>query len=128
MARVLFGLALGSSPLGLAMLISSYAFSVACLSILLGAVFSTTEQVSMVGWISSMVLAGLGGCWWPSEVMPEWLRTASHVLPTAWAMDGFHALISFGRGPEAVWLPSLVLVGFGVVAGVAGMRRLSAVM
>ena len=123
-ARVLFGLSLGSSPLGLLMLTASYAFSVACLSVLLGAVFATTDQVSMVGWIGSMILAGLGGCWWPSEVMPEWLRTASHVLPTAWAMDGFHALISFGRGPEAVWLPSLVLVGFGVVAGLMGMRRL----
>ncbi len=123
-ARVVFGLSLGSSPAGLLMLTGSFAIAVACLSILLGAVFSTPEQASTVGWILSMVLAGLGGCWWPSEVMPEWLQTAAHVLPTAWAMDGFHALISFGRGVEGVWLPSLALCGFAVLFGVLGTRYL----
>ncbi len=123
-ARVLFGLSLGSSPAGLVMLTGSFAIAVACLSILLGAVCSTAEQASTIGWILSMVLAGLSGCWWPSEVMPEWLQTAAHVLPTAWAMDGFHALISFGRGLEGVWLPSLALLGFGVLFGVLGTRYL----
>ncbi len=126
-ARVLFGLSLGSSPAGLLMLTASYAIAVASLSILLGAVFSSVEQASTVGWLLSMVLAGLGGCWWPSEVMPAWLQSAAHVLPTAWAMDGFHALISFGRGIEGVWLPSLALLGFGALFGVLGTRFLRAV-
>lgn len=125
-ARLVFGLSLGTSPAGLLLLTSSYALAVACLSILLGAVFASTEQASMVGWIASMVMAGLGGCWWPSEVMPEWLRTAAHVFPTAWAMDGFHALISFGRGIEGVWIPSLALLGFGAVFGLLGARFLRA--
>jgi ABC-2 type transport system permease protein len=77
-----------------------------------------------VGWIGSLVMAGLGGCWWPSEVMPEWLQTAAHVLPTAWAMDGFHALISFGHGVEAVALPSLALLAFAALFGVLGTRLL----
>lgn len=123
-ARFVFGFSLGTSPAGLALLTSTYAVAVACLSILLGAVLTTTEQASMVGWIASMVMAGLGGCWWPSEVMPEWLRTAAHVFPTAWAMDGFHALISFGRGVESVWIPSLVLLAFGALSGVLGARFL----
>ena len=126
-ARVLFGLSLGRSPTGLLFLTASYALAVACLSILLGAVFRTPEQASSVGWILSMVLAGLGGCWWPGEVMPEWLQTASHALPTAWAMDGFHALISFGRGVEGVVVPSLVLLGFGALFGILGARFLRAV-
>ncbi len=123
-ARLLFGLSLGRSPAGLLLLTASYAVAVACLSILLGAVFRTPEQASTVGWILSMVLAGLGGCWWPGEVMPEWLQAAAHALPTAWAMDGFHALISFGRGVEGVAVPSLVLVGFGVLFAVLGARFL----
>lgn len=125
-ARMLFGLSLGRSPAGLLLLTSSYALAVACLSILLGAVFHTPEQASTVGWILSMVLAGLGGCWWPGEVMPEWLQAAAHALPTTWAMDGFHALISFGRGVEGVVVPSLVLLGFGALFGVLGTRFLKA--
>ena len=88
---------------------TSYAFAVASLSTLLGAVVRTPAQASSIGWILGMVLAALGGCWWPSEIMPRWMWNAAHVLPTAWAMDGFHALISFGRGLDGVLLPSAVL-------------------
>ncbi len=114
-ARLLFGLSLGRSPAGLALLLTGYAVAVAGLSLLLGAVFQSQEQVSSVGWILSMALAGLGGCWWPAEVMPEWLQTAAHALPTAWAMDGLHALISYGRGLEAVALPAAVLLAMGTL-------------
>ncbi len=121
---VLFGASYGSSPAALALLLLCYAFAVASLATLLGAALSTPEQASTVGWLLSMVLAAMGGCWWPSEVVPRWLWHAAHVLPTAWAMDGFHALISFGRGLEGVWLPSLALAGFGLVFTVLGSRLL----
>ena len=99
--------------------------AVAGLATLLGAVLHTPAQASSVGWIVAMVLAALGGCWWPSEVMPAWMRTAAHALPTAWAMDAFHALISFGQGLDAVLLPCTVLLGFAVVFSVLGARYLS---
>lgn len=122
--RFLFGVNFGASPAGLLLLLAAYAFCAAALATLCGAVFKTPEQASAIGWLSSMVMAALGGCWWPSEVVPRWLWKASHVFPTAWAMDAFHALISFGRGMEAVVLPAAVLVGFGLVFAAVGARRL----
>ncbi|MEA2602578.1 MAG: linearmycin/streptolysin transport system permease protein [Acidobacteriota bacterium] len=122
--RFLFGLSWGSSPGGLALLLGSYLLAVAALSTFLGAILSTPEQASAVGWISSMILAALGGCWWPSEVMPRWLWRAAHVLPTPWAMDGFHALISYGHGIEAVLLPAAVLLAFAALFAVLGSRFL----
>lgn len=122
--RWLFGLSWGTSPAGLALLLGSYLLAVAAMSTFLGAVLATPEQASAVGWISSMILAALGGCWWPSEVMPRWLWRAAHVLPTPWAMDGFHALISFGHGIEAVLLPAAVLAGFALLFAVLGSRFL----
>ncbi len=122
--RFVFGISWGASPAGLVLLASSFALAVAGLAVLLGAVLSTPAQASIVGWSVAMVQAALGGCWWPSEVMPGWLRTVSHALPTAWAMDGFHALISFGRGAEAVIVPSLVLAGFGLLFTALGARLL----
>ena len=105
-------------------MLTSYAIAVAGMATLLGAVVRTAAQASAVGWIGSMVLASMGGCWWPSEVMPEWMWNVAHVLPTAWAMDGFHALISFGRGLDAVLLPSAMLLGFGAVFSLLGARFL----
>jgi len=122
--RFLFHISWGTSPGGLALLLGSYLLAVAALSTLLGAILSTPEQASAVGWISSMILAALGGCWWPSEVMPRWLWKASHILPTPWAMDGLHSLISFGHGIEAVVVPAAVLVGFAAVFAVLGSRFL----
>jgi len=122
--RFLFGLSWGSSPAGLALMLGSYAVAVAGLSTMLGALLRTPEQASSIGWILALVMAGLGGCWWPSEVMPRWLWNAAHVLPTAWAMDGFHALISFGQGLESVLLPAAALLGFGAVFTAVGARFL----
>jgi ABC-type multidrug transport system permease subunit len=122
--RWVFGVSWGSSPGGLALLLGAYLLAVAALATFLGAVLSTPEQASAVGWVSSMVLAALGGCWWPSEVMPRWLWRAAHVLPTPWAMDGFHALISFGHGIEAVVLPAAVLLGFAALFSALGFRFL----
>jgi ABC-2 type transport system permease protein len=122
--RLLFGLSLGSSPAGLALLLGAYLLAVAAMSTFLGAILSSPEQASAVGWVSSMALAALGGCWWPSEVMPRWLWSAAHVLPTAWAMEGFHALISFGHGVEAAVVPAAVLLGFAVLFAVLGSRLL----
>jgi ABC-type multidrug transport system permease subunit len=126
--RFLYGVSFGSSPVGLALLLLAYAFCVAGLATLLGAVLKNPEQASALGWIASMVMAALGGCWWPSEVVPRWLWHASHVFPTAWAMDAFHALISFGKGLEAVWFPSLVLFGFGALFSLLGVRFLRAAL
>jgi len=122
--RLLFGVSWGRSPAGLVLLLLSYAIAVAALATLLGAVVKNPAQASAVGWIIAMVLASVGGCWWPSEVMPDWMRAAAHVLPTAWAMEGFHGLISFGRGLPDVLVPAAVLLGFGGMFSILAARLL----
>ena len=122
--RFVYGLSYGSSLPALVLLVACYCVAAAALATFLGAVLRTSEQASSLGWLLGMLLAALGGCWWPSEVMPRWLWQAAHVLPTAWAMDGFHALISFGDGLDGVALPALVLIGFGVLFSLLGARYL----
>ncbi len=124
LGTLLFDFSWGNSPLGVAIVLLSFAAAVSGLATMLGALLRTPDQASAVGWILSMFLAGIGGCWWPSEVMPRWMQTAGHALPTAWTMDALHALISFGRGVEGVWLPSLALLGFGTLFGILGTRFL----
>lgn len=122
--RLIYGLSFGDSPAGLLLVLFAYGAAVAGLSLLFGALLHTPEQASTVGWISSMVMGALGGCWWPSELMPRWLWSVAHLFPSAWAMDAFHSLISFGRGLEAVLLPSAVLLGFALLFSFLGARFL----
>ena len=89
-----------------------------------GAILSSPTQASAVSWLSGMVMAGLGGCWWPLEIVPSWLRTAGHIFPTAWMMDGMHQLISFGNGLTAVLPYAAILLAYGLVFGLLGARFL----
>ena len=114
----------GNSPLGIALVVLALAACAASLGILFGAVFRTADQAGTLAWIAPLILAALGGCWWPLEVVPVWMRWVGHLSPAAWAMDGFHSLISFGEGVGAVWLPVLVLMGYALSFTLLAARRL----
>jgi ABC-type multidrug transport system permease subunit len=105
-------------------LLLPYAFAVACLTLFVGGLFRTTQQAESLGWLVGMVIAALGGCWWPNEIMPSAVRAVSRAVPTSWAMDGLHGVITFGRGAEAIVLPSLVLICFGLILGWLGTRTM----
>ncbi len=76
----------------------------AALGLLLGSVARTHGQAIAAGVIGANVLGPLGGCWWPIEVAPKWMQTLAGFLPTGWAMDALHRLISFQSGPASVAL------------------------
>ncbi|NIM19872.1 MAG: ABC transporter permease [Candidatus Latescibacteria bacterium] len=95
-----------------------YAFLMASIGILLGSLARTEAQAVGVGVIASNVLAALGGCWWPIEITPQWMQKLQLFLPTGWAMDALHKLISFAAGPANViphvagmLLAALILAG-----------------
>lgn len=119
-----FGIRWGNSIPAFLLLSLAFLICVAAYSTWLGAILRSPAEASAVGWILSMVLAALGGCWWPAELMPTWLRHLGQLLPTTWAMRGFHALITFGGGMSAVWQPILALTIFAALFTWAGSRRL----
>lgn len=41
-------------------------------------------------------MVALGGCWWPLEIVPGFVRSIGYAFPTAWATDALHQLISIG--------------------------------
>ena len=87
---------------------------------MIGAVMTGVDKVSGVCTLLSMVMAAMGGCWWPIEFMPDTARMIGHAFPTAWAMDAMHQLISFGGG----W--AQIAQELGVLAGFAGVATFAA--
>jgi ABC-type multidrug transport system permease subunit len=106
----------------IALVMLVYAWAAAALGVLLGSVIAREDKVVAVCVLASMVMAAMGGCWWPLEIVPENVRLAGHFFPTAWAMDALHQLISFGGGMAEVWRPLLAIAGFGAAA-TFGARR-----
>lgn len=114
----------GNAPVALFLLVLSFSIATAGITLFFGAILSTPAQASGVGWLTGMVMAGLGGCWWPLEITPPWLQTAGHIFPTAWMMDGLHELVSFGKGIDAVGFHMAILLAFGLVFALLGARFL----
>jgi ABC-type multidrug transport system permease subunit len=99
----------------------AYGALCAVLGFFLGNLCRTEGQAVAIGVISSNVLAALGGCWWPIEVTPDWMQKFALFLPTGWAMDALHKLVSFEAGASSV-LPHVI----GMVVATAILGRLAA--
>jgi ABC-2 type transport system permease protein len=87
----------------------AYAAAMASVGMLLGTLATSAGMAVGIGVISSNVLAALGGCWWPIEITPEWMQKLQLFVPTGWAMDALHRLISFADTPASV-LPHLAIM------------------
>jgi ABC-2 type transport system permease protein len=123
-ALLVFRIDLGTSPAGLAALVASFVLCAAALSLLCGSVLKTEDSASGVGIVVTLIMSALGGCWWPSEVMPAWMRATAKLFPTSWAMNGLHQLLSWGGGLREV-LPHIgVLSLMAVVSWWLAARQL----
>ena len=83
---------------------------------ILGNFAKSEGQIIAIGVILANALAAIGGCWWPIEITPEWAQKASLVLPTGWAMDAMHKLVSFGASPLSALPNFLALAAAAVCA------------
>lgn len=117
----------GESPFGLALVLVPYILAAAGLGLLAGTLFGKPESAAGIGVVTTLVMAAMGGCWWPAEVMPDWLRSAALIFPTTWAMDGLHRIISWEEGVGSVTLHAAMLGLFAVATSAAAARRLKVV-
>ena len=113
----------GNSPLALAMIIVSSTLAAAALGTMLGTFIKTEAQGNGLSIMIGMVMAMLGGCWYPIELFPQVMRTAAKALPTTWAMQGLLDISLRGQGVEGVWLESVVLLGFALLFFLVGVWR-----
>ena len=113
---------LGANLPGVLLVLAVFAWVAAALGVLVGSLLDSPDRVVGVCVAASMLMAIVGGCWVPAELMPEWMRTAGHCVPTGWALDALHQLISFGGGFATTAKPVLVLAGFGAAATAAAAR------
>lgn len=89
--------------------------SFACVCIAIGITVSRFAKTSlMAGGVISMVnipMLMIGGCFWPKEIMPEFMQTLSNFMPTAWFLNGAEKILD-GKGfvaaaPEIAYLLGL---------------------
>ena len=120
---LIFGMDWGPNLPTIAVVMGGWAALCASLGLLMGCVARTEGQAVGIGVLSANVLAALGGCWWPIEITPDWMRSLARLLPTGWTMDALHQLVSFGHGPASVLGHVALLFGSALAVGWLAARR-----
>jgi ABC-type multidrug transport system permease subunit len=120
--RVLFKVNLGANLPGVIVTLLVFSWVAASLGVLAGSLVKSHDRVTGICVLAALMMAALGGCWWPLEIGPAALKVIAHCLPTGWALDALHQLISFGSGFGAIVKPLLVLMGFGAAANFMAAR------
>lgn len=113
----------GREPLGLALVLVPFALAAAALGTTLGTFIKSEGQANGLSIMIGMVFALLGGCWYPIELFPDFVRSAVKILPTTWAMQGMLDLALRGGGPAEVLLEGGVLLGFALLFFAIGVWR-----
>ncbi len=73
------------------------------------------NQAGVLGSISVMILAALGGLWVPIYIMPNMMRKISALSPLNWGMDGYYALFLREVSLGEIMAPVLKFVVFSIV-------------
>ena len=120
---LVFDLKWGQAPVAVAVMMISSALAAAALGTMLGAFVKSSGQANGLSIMIGMLMALLGGCWYPLDLFPEFVRTAVKILPTSWAMQGMLNIVLRGQGLEGVLPSAGVLLGFAVVFFTIGVWR-----
>jgi ABC-2 type transport system permease protein len=120
---LVFKIDLGLSPaatiiLSILVIIVSSAFGM-----MLATLVRTERSAGSIGVLVSLVLAPLGGCWWPLFILPKWMQALAKITPHGWANAGFNKLMVFGADFGAAVPEMLALIGFAVVFGIIAVWR-----
>ena len=119
----LFGISLGRNPLALIIPTVGISFAAAALALVVASIATAHDSVPSLGVTISISMAAIGGCWWPLDFEPGWMRELARWLPTTWTMQAFNDLMIRNQPPSAVLLPLAATIGIGVIFIVAGLLR-----
>jgi ABC-2 type transport system permease protein len=120
------GLAFGTrfgDPLGVIVTVLAYCLAATGIALAFSTLVRTRSQAANLGFVVAMLLAPLGGAWWPLSIVPEFMRTIGHISPIAWSQNAFNQLVYY-NGTLLDILPYIgVLLLFAAVCFAFGLRR-----
>ena len=91
--------------------------------VMLATLVKTERSASSVGVLASLILAPLGGCWWPLFIVPSWMQFLAKFTPHGWATTAFNKLLIFGGDFKSVVPDMLVILGFAVLFATIAVLR-----
>ena len=112
---LIFDIYLGIAPVAVIAISVLMALASAAFGVLLASFVRSVQAAGSAGVLTSLVLAPIGGCWWPLYIAPQWMQALAKLTPHGWANGGFNKLMLFGAEASEVAQELAALAAFGVV-------------
>ena len=123
LGSLVFGIDLGIAPAAVVLIsILMVLMSSAC-ALMLATLIKTERAADAIATLTALVLAPLGGCWWPLFITPRWMQFIAKITPHAWATTGFNKLMVFGADFTSAVPEMLALLGFAAGFGLIAILR-----
>ncbi|MBL8857348.1 MAG: ABC transporter permease [Planctomycetes bacterium] len=117
---LVFSLPIWDAPFALLCVSLALAAAATGFGLWLSVTCRTRKQLEGLSTLIILVMSALGGSWFPLMITPAWYQKLGHFTLNAWAMDGYHAILWYGKGVDGV------LVEIGVLLGIASILTLLA--
>ena len=121
---LVLGVRMDVAPLPFAVVIAAYMLAATALGLFLGTCFKTSEKANATGVIVGLMMAALGGCWWPLEIVPGAMRAVALALPTGQAMDAIGELTALGPAAPFPLRNVIVLLAMAAILLPIATRRM----
>jgi ABC-2 type transport system permease protein len=115
LGQLAFGVDYARAPAGVLVVLAALSLWVASLGLFIGVIAKSQEQVSVFSMISMFLFAAGGGAWFPLEITGRTFSYIGHLLPSAWAMDGFQNVVLRGLGFGSALVPAAIITGYAVL-------------
>jgi len=107
------------------LLLVCLAAAIACVAfgMLLAAVAPTTAAANGLGTFLILTMSAIGGAWFPTSFMPEFIQHLSRLTIVYWAMDGFLRVLYNGAGTLAILPGVTILLGMSALVTLVSIWR-----
>ncbi len=119
---VVFGLPIMRSPVALLAVSLGVAAAATGMGLLLAVTCRTQKQLEGLSTLIILTMSALGGSWFPLMITPAWFQKLGHFTLNAWAMDGYHAILWYGKGLDGVLLELGVLFAIAIALTLLALR------
>lgn len=113
--KFVMGIDWGNSFVSTFLIFSVYLLCVTGLGILLSTLVKTNAQLGAYGSIAIVATSMLSGCYWPLELVPEFMQKLAMLFPQYWAVNGLKNTINANMGIGSVVTPLLVMILMGLL-------------
>lgn len=104
-----------SNIFNLALIIAAAATACTAFGMLLAAVSRTAAQANGLGMFLILSMSSIGGAWFPTAFMPDFIQTISKGTIVYWAMDGIQQVLWRGVGTGEIVPNIAILLGMAIL-------------